>query len=453
MSTLRSTPLTEHDQFPAMLARLQSGEAPAAVARAFGVNEETVRSWWKRNRDDSAAVTVEASEDDLDAELDRALAIARKARDKGLVVGSINIAAGEREGSWDGWRKDAGDDSATSDRQTSERRERSAKVTVKLPANDTGPNIIRQAEPVEVNLRMPRPPKRDKGECRTAFIFPDIQFPFHDAAAVDVAEQLAAYVEQTEGIDDIIWLGDDLDFPEVGKHRSAPGLLGSMQDGIELCYQHKARVRAISPEARAFWLQGNHEQRLVNWLVDNAVQLIGLRRAGDETEPVLSVEFLCRTAELNIEVVGPYPEGRVFLTDSFKLEHGRFTGPHPEAKYLGEMEVSTVYGHTHRAVLSYREVDRGPRGLRSYFAGSPGCLARLDGELPSTKSGIDANGRPGRRHAETWQQGVMVVRYNPSGGELPDAYIVRIINGTATWEGRRFVARCDIDGNVLDAAA
>jgi hypothetical protein len=222
-----------------------------------------------------------------------------------------------------------------------------------------------------------------------------------------------------------------------------------MQESIDLAYQHKARVRAISPDAAAYWILGNHEQRLTNFLTDNAPQLIGLHRAGADVEPVLSVEYLCRTDELGIDVRGPYPEGSVWLNDSLRFEHGRFTGPHPEAKYLVEMEVSTIYGHTHRAVLAYREVDRGPKGLLSYLAGSPGCLARLDGKLPSTKSGVGSDGKPGLRHSETWQQGVMVMRYNPAGGELPSAHIVRIINGVAEWEGRKFVARCDIDGNAI----
>jgi hypothetical protein len=449
MSEARSS-VSSHPHLAEIERRWRRGEGAVAIARWLAqaghpaLSDDAIWRYGRKHWQGEEVIEVAYDADSADGEIVAAVEHAKaEAAKVGGKVKQVTIES--RQSTWDAQTKGG--------LTELESQRRGARVTVVLPAEgtDEAPFEIRQATPIDVKLRMPRPGRRDKGELRTAVVFPDIQFPFHDAAAVDVAEQLAAYVEQAEGIDDLVWLGDDLDFPEVGKHRTAPALLGSMQDGIEACYQHKARVRAIAPDASAYWLMGNHEARLTNWLVDNGPLLIGLRRADAAAEdPVLSVEFLCRTQELGIEVVGPYPEGTVWLTDSLRLEHGRFTGPHPEAKYLGEIEASTIYGHTHRAVLAFREIDRGPRGLRSYFAGSPGCLCRLDGKLPSTKSGVDATGKPGQRHAETWQQGVMVLRYNPAGGELPSAHIVRIINGAAEWEGRRFTARCDVDGNPLD---
>jgi len=435
-----------HPQYQSIVDRLTAGESPRSVAASVSpeLPVETLRSWWKRNRRRAgmATVSVEAPDDELEAELDRAAEVARRAADRGLTVRSISVESGGSE--WDGWER-TGDEPATSAPQSATRRK--AKVVVDLPRGGSVPEI-RQAEPVEIKLRMPRPPKRDKGAWRTAVVLPDEQYPFHDAAAIDVAEQLTAYVEQSEGVDSIVLLGDNLDLPEISKHRSAPEVWGATQAGLDGYHRHLATLRAICPESEIHWLLGNHEQRLVNFLSDNAVQLIGLRRAGDPDEqPVLSMEFLCRTAEVGVEVHGPYPEGAVWLTSSFRLVHGTVTGPHPEDKYLAQMEASTIWGHTHRAVLAYREVDRGPRGLRSYVAGSPGCLCRLDGELPSAKSGIDARGRAGRAHSETWQQGVMVVRFQD--GELPRVELVRIVDGRALFEGREFRARCDVDGNPV----
>lgn len=446
---MSTSPLTQHPHFSEILARLCSGETPASVARAYSLNVETVRSWWKRNRKfkpREQVVEYDALGDD-DGDIVEAVEAARAEAAK--VGGRVSRVTVERRAStWDAQTGKGQIDELNAARS-------GARVTVVLPAFAEGErHEIRQAEPINVNVSMPRPAKRDKGRVRTAVVLPDEQWPFADHAAIDVAEQLVAYVEQTEGVDDLVWLGDNLDFPEVSRHRTAPSLLGSMQEGIDGYYRHMARTRAIASGSRAFWLLGNHEQRLTNWLVENSPSLLGLRRADAKDEdPVMSVEYLCRTKEIGVQVVGPYPEGVVWLTDSLRIEHGRFTGPHPEQKYLQEVEASTIYGHTHRAVLAYREIDRGPRGLRSYFAGSPGCLCRLDGKLPSTKTGISSVGKPGQRHAETWQQGVMVVRFDPKGGSLPSAHIIRIINGRAEWEGRIFEARCDIDGNAIEAAA
>lgn len=435
-----------HPQYQSIVDRLTAGESPRSVAASVSpeLPVETLRSWWKRNRRRAgmATVSVEAPDDELEAELDRAAEVARRAADRGLTVRSISVESGGSE--WDGWER-TGDEPATSAPQSATRRK--AKVIVDLPRGGSVPEI-RQAEPVEIKLRMPRPPKRDKGAWRTAVVLPDEQYPYHDAAAIDVAEQLVAYVDQNEKVDDLVWLGDNVDAPELSKHRSAPEVLGATQAGIDGYYRHMARIRVIAPAASLHWLLGNHEQRLTNYLVDLGATLVGLRRAGDpEDEPVLSMEFLCRTKELGVEVHGPYPEGAVWLTSSFRLIHGTVTGPHPEDKYLSHLEASTIWGHTHRAVLAYREVDRGPRGLRSYAAGSPGCLCRLDGALPSAKSGVDSRGRAGRNHSETWQQGVMVIRYQEH--ELPRVELVRIMNGLAVFEGREFRARCDIDGNPV----
>lgn len=442
--------VSDHPDFQNIVMRLRAGESPASVAKSSQppLKPETLRSWWKRNKKSpgkaATGVTITGDLDDLDAELDRATEVARRAAERGLTVRSIAVEAGGSE--WDGWER-TGDEPATSATQTSARRK--AKVVVDLPrgGQEAAPEI-RQAEPVEIKLRMPRPPRRDKAGWRTAVVLPDEQYPYHDAAAIDVAEQLVAYVEQAEGVDDLVWLGDNVDAPELSKHRSAPEVLGATQSGIDGYYRHMARIRAITPEASLHWLLGNHEQRLTNYLVDIGATLVGLRRADDpEDEPVLSMEFLCRTKELGVEVHGPYPEGAVWLTSSFRLIHGTVTGPHPEDKYLAQMEASTIWGHTHRAVLAYREVDRGPRGLRSYAAGSPGCLCRLDGALPSAKSGVDSRGRAGRNHSETWQQGVMFVRYQEH--ELPRVELVRIHGGVAVFEGREFRARCDVDGNPV----
>lgn len=436
--------LSNHKNLSDINRELLDGASVAETARKWGINNETLKTHARKLRR-LGPPEVELQLDQVD---DPSMAAAiEAARAEAESVGGVvrRVTFERRASTWDAQTGKGQIDELEASRH-------GARITVELPS-EGGRVEVRQAEPINIKLSMPRPPRRDKGECRTAIVLPDMQYPFHDAAAVDVAEQLLAYVEQTEGVDDVVWLGDNLDFPEVGRHRTAPSLIGSMQTGIDGYYRHMARVRAISPEASAYWLLGNHEQRITDWLVDNNATLLSLYRAGEQEDPVLSVEFLCRARELDVNVVGPYPEGTVWLTSSLRLEHGRFTGPHPEAKYLQEIEASTIYGHTHRAVLAYREVDRGPRGLRSYFSGSPGCLCRLDGRLPSAKSGIDSKGRPGLSHAETWQQGVMVIRYNPNGGEMASAHIVRIINGRAEWEGRLFTAKCDVDGSALPDAA
>ena len=54
-------------------------------------------------------------------------------------------------------------------------------------------------------------------------------------------------------------------------------------------------------------------------------------------------------------------------------------------------------------------------GRRSdIVAASPGCLCRVDGAVPSKKSGTDIHGRPVST-IEEWQQGAAVVTYEVNG--------------------------------------
>jgi hypothetical protein len=72
------------------------------------------------------------------------------------------------------------------------------------------------------------------------------------------------------------------------------------------------------------------------------------------------------------------------------------------------------------------------------MAASPGCLARCDGAVPSTKGATDLDGRPLYR-GEDWQQGLAVVDFNPDDGQF--AYEnVAIHDGWARWRGRHYAA-------------
>ena len=104
-------------------------------------------------------------------------------------------------------------------------------------------------------------------------------------------------------------------------------------------------------------------------------------------------------------------------------------------KYLATSKTSVLYGHIHRrewAERSREDFD----GPKTIMAASPGCLARCDGSVPSTKGGLDLEGRP-LPIVEDWQQGVGVVTYQPGDGEFWYEQ-VPIHSGRAWWRGKLF---------------
>lgn len=320
------------------------------------------------------------------------------------------------------------------------------KAQVERIEDENGPTnaVLRQAEPINVKVNLGKRPKQRKPEgWELAVLMPDAQRPFEDPAAVDVSLQVLAHAERTHGVDKIIHLGDDLDLPDFGSHRTAPDVLGQLNAAFSSQYKVLSTERETCPNSEIVWLEGNHECRATNWMVDNAPHLLGLHRPGEEPEdPVLSVPYLCRLDELGVEYIAPYPEGEVWLNDHIRCIHGTTAKAQlgsTAAHYLTQGNFSTVYGHIHRAELLYqtRHTRLGPR---TYMAGSPGSLCHLDGSVPSTKSGINSSGKQGKSITENWQNGIWLLFYQVDGPQLFSVEPVQIWGGWAQWRGMDFHA-------------
>jgi hypothetical protein len=107
-------------------------------------------------------------------------------------------------------------------------------------------------------------------------------------------------------------------------------------------------------------------------------------------------------------------------------------------RYLEREKVSVLYGHIHRREWAEQTREDHDGRPATILAASPGCLARIDGAVPSTRGGIDLDGRPIRRH-ENWQQGLGIVHYEPDDGRFVYEQVA-IHNGWAHYAGRDYVA-------------
>ncbi len=313
------------------------------------------------------------------------------------------------------------------------------------PAWETGPQwpVIQQGPAHKL------PPRKATSEkpqdWLTAVILPDMQIGYyrqadgnleatHDPVAIDLAIALIKQVKPSL----IVMHGDNLDLPEMGKYRLSPAFQRTTQAAIDYATTMSAQLRAASPEAKIYWLAGNHEERLVNYLIDNASAAFGLKRGNaPESWPVLSVPFLCRFDEHNIEYVPGYPAGQVWVNQKLRCIHGSKAKSNGSTahQYLQHEKTSVLYGHVHRREWAEqtREDWDGPKTI---LAASAGCLARVDGAVPSTKGGIDLDGRP-LTVTENWQQGLAVVTYQE--GDSPfHLELVPIRDGQMMYRGKQY---------------
>lgn len=261
--------------------------------------------------------------------------------------------------------------------------------------------------------------------------------PTHDEAAIGCALAMLCAAKPTV----VILVGDNADLPEFGKYRLTPPYVQTTQATIDRLTLFLAELRAaVGPDCLIVWLAGNHEERLPNYLLDNAVAAFGLRKGcAPESWPVLSMPYLCRMDEHGVEYRPGYPASDFWINERIRVIHGdRVKSKGSTAHmYLADEKTSVIYGHVHRR--EWAEITRQDHdGPKTIMAASPGCLARLDGAVPSTKQGTDLDGRPLTR-AENWQQGVGFVEFEPGDGRFVYEQ-VPIRDGWAAWRGKHYTA-------------
>lgn len=316
------------------------------------------------------------------------------------------------------------------------------------PTWDTGPKWpVITPGPVYATPKPTTKSKKSTG-FQTAVIVPDIQIgfyrgvegnlePTHDEAAMSVALAMISDIKPEE----IVLVGDNLDLPEMGKYLTYPTYQQTTQAAIDRASLFCAELRKAAPDAEITWLAGNHEERMPKYIATNAMAAYGLKRANQpESWPVLSVPFLVRMDEYNITYKPGYPAADYWLNEKLRIIHGDRVKSNGSTAhvYLNQEKTSVIYGHIHRIETAYktREDYDGPRTI---MAASPGCLARIDGAIPSTKGGVDLDGRPISRH-ENWQQGLGIVSYEKEGQAKFTYECVPIYGGWAMRNGKEYVA-------------
>ena len=318
--------------------------------------------------------------------------------------------------------------------------------------------VVQQAKPATIKPRAVKKVPREDG-AQTAVILPDPQIgfrrladgtlePFHDLRAMDIGLQILKEVNP----DLVVNLGDFLDFAILSsKFVRDPSFSETTQAAIDAAYRFLCEQRAATePGTEVVLFEGNHDLRLPLYVIENAKEAFGLKRAETpEAWPVMSVPFLLRLDELDVEYVDGYPAGSYWVNDNLVLIHGSrassVTGK-TASLVVDDERVSIMYGHIHRIeeVMRTRNTRGGPKFSS---ASSPWCLCRIDGKVPSTKSSKITPNKPLPPRFEDWQQGLSVVTYMPGNGWF-DTETIKIFEGVATYRGQRFESRVDLMGEA-----
>lgn len=278
---------------------------------------------------------------------------------------------------------------------------------VRPTPEEIGHLLVREALPTKITPTRRVKPKRPDS---LTLSIPDAQIPFHDERALKLAH---VAIRETYP-DNIVNMGDMIDFPSLSRFEQRPEWTNQVQDSLDRTHQMLAQQRADAPDSRIYYLFGNHEQRLQKHMVHNNAELLGIKRANAEKElGVMTLEFLLRAKELEVEMIQGYPNGELWLEDDLVFKHGTIAKANQSTslEYLKQNPyVNTVHGHSHRAEIQYRTTPTRD-GYKQRWAMSAGTVAKINGEVPSYHSTIDEHGEVVER-AENWQQGVGIIEHN-----------------------------------------
>lgn len=278
---------------------------------------------------------------------------------------------------------------------------------------------------------------KQTGAERLYAVLPDQQAPHHDKAL----HELVCRWLDTNRPYGINISGDAIDLPTLSRHRHNPVMVKerdkALNDGITATHGVLRDYRQADPDAEDLdYEPGNHEQRFVNYLIENAFELYGIKRAGDiDEESVLSLPFLLRLDELGYNWVrasdgAEWPDAELVLSPHLAIRHGWLAKKGSGASALATLEslgYSVIVGHTHRQSIVFKTIRQITGERRVLTAVEAGSLCERQHGLGYAGTNAD------------WQQGFAVVRLFEDG--TFDASLAKYVNNTLIWEGQRYEDR------------
>jgi predicted phosphodiesterase len=236
-----------------------------------------------------------------------------------------------------------------------------------------------------------------------AVFLSDVHIPYHDNAAI---KPLFDFMLDFQP--DVIFLnGDIVDMYALSKYDKDPRRALELQAELDELWAFLSTLRAGFPKAEIYYIEGNHEHRLLKWLYANP-EISGLG--------VLQPEEFFHCRAFDIEWVS---QDTTFRYHDIIVTHGDVVRKGAGMSAKGQWEkyiCNGVSGHTHR-VGKYRKTFMGG----SHMWVEQGCLCELN---PTYIVGV-----------ADWQQGFAFGIYDGSKVWLQQ---VEIIDHQFFYDGRLY---------------
>ncbi len=229
----------------------------------------------------------------------------------------------------------------------------------------------------------------------------DFHIPFEDKWAVEkFFEEVKKEKPQT-----IIIGGDLVDFSTISVHIHHPDDLASIQyEKFRVIDFLKDLRKKAGKKATIYWLEGNHEQRLIKYIMRNAPELAALKE--------LTIDNIFELYRKDINVI--YVESDVVLKiDDWVFRHGHEIGygssvPGNNARRgIYNFGTNYIQGHIHRGnIIHIRQFDKVLTGVENP------CMCEINPKYVNGFSG--------------WHQGWTLLKKDKYGNWVPYQTILNV---------------------------
>jgi len=268
------------------------------------------------------------------------------------------------------------------------------------------------------NLSPARKPARRGAAIKTRpvlwIVHGDDQAPFTLGPLHDLTLAFLSDVQPDRGIH----LGDIVDFGSISRHRRKAETIwnDTIMDGLDAAHQVLAERTQAAGSCEWSLLYGNHDERLLKYLVERAPELVGIRKAvtPDDLEPkkLLDIENLLRLSELGWVAIhderGDYPYSTIQVADELLATHGWVAAKgagNSALKSVERLSSGIIVGHTHRLAVSHLTRWDADGSMRVFTAAEAGTMADPRGlgyaRDPDWQSGfLTVSVRGGKHHVD-----------------------------------------------------
>lgn len=246
----------------------------------------------------------------------------------------------------------------------------------------------------------------------TLALISDMQCPQQDDRAIKVALKLISHIKPTRACH----LGDVIAADSVSRYdkKTWNEARRTLKSEIAITNKVLDQFDAVFKEIKCRevdFLEGNHEQRIIKWVLKNAMSL------GDMDE--LDIRSMLKIKERGYNYIEI--KDQPLTINKFNLIHGWYVNQYHASKTLRMTGRNTFYGHSHDWQVH----------ASSHYEGEPPRIAMSCGCLCDYRQDF-LSGRP-----TNWMHGLTIIYYNDNGFT---PLFIPIVNYQAIWNGKVFKA-------------